>query len=405
MITVKEAAEKWGTSVRNVQDLCKRGRIEGAQRIGRDWMIPADASKPSDARKSGKENKPLVRKCPFLILTDLYNVAGGADICAEAITQSREARRLFEAELAYMRGDIDSVYLHAQYFLSSHSGFYAVISGGMLLALCAMWRGDIEMWHLAKRHISEAPCKKPSDHDIIALSLAATDSMIRKTDEYPDWFRDGRLDRLPPDALPAAYVYYIKYLIVESYERAIKKTSDGEVQGLGWMRTLPFFINPLISQAIADKTVGVEIYLRILCAVVHLQCGEDKNAARQLDIAIELCLKDGLYTPLVEHKRQLGAFLDERLAIISPEAAARARELHKSLHTGWVKIYNTLSQNHIEETLSAREYEVARLVAYGCSNAEIARRLSISTHTVRALVNSIKNKTGVSSRIEICDYI
>ncbi len=80
MITVKEAAEKWGTSVRNVQDLCKRGRIEGARRIGRDWMIPADASKPSDARKSGEENKPLVRKSPFLMLTDLYNVAGGAEI-------------------------------------------------------------------------------------------------------------------------------------------------------------------------------------------------------------------------------------------------------------------------------------------------------------------------------------
>lgn len=405
MITVKEASEKWKTSVRNVQDLCKRGRIEGARRIGRDWMIPENAMKPSDARKTGEENKPLVRKSPFLILTDLYNKSGDADACAEAITQSREARRFFEAELAYMRGDIDSVYLHAQYFLSSHSGFYAVISGGMLLALCAIWRGDIEMWHLAKRHISGAPCKKPSDHDIIALSLAATDSMIRKTDEYPDWFRDGRLDRLPPDALPAAYVYYIKYLIVESYERAIKKTSDDEVQGLGWMRTLPFFINPLVSQAIADKTVGVEIYLRILCAVAHLHCGDRENAVEQLDTAIELCLKDGLYTPLVEHRRQLGAFLDERLNLISPESASRVRELYKSQHAGWVRLYNMLSLNHIEETLSAREYEAARLVAYGCTNAEIAQRLNISTHTVRALVNSIKNKTGASSRIEICDFI
>jgi len=405
MITAREAAEKWGTSLRNVQDLCKRGRIEGARRIGRDWMIPAQALRPADARRTRNENRPLLRKTPFLMMTDLYNRAGAAEECARNIEDNTEARRLFEAELAYGRGDIDAVYHHAQYFLNSHSGFYAVISGGMLLAQCAAWRGDVQMWHLAKRHISEAPCKSAADHDIIALSLAATDSMLRRTEEYPDWFREGSFESLPPDAHPAARIYYAKFLMVEAYELAIKKTTAEEVQGLGLMRTLPYFLRPMISQAVAEKTVLVEIYLRILCAVAHQQCNQMLKATEQLDRAIKLCLQDGLYTPLVEHRRQLGIFLDERLLAISPEAAKKVKELHKVLHGGWVRLYNEISVAQMELSLSTREREVARLVAYGCTNQEIAFRLSISVHTVRALLNSIKNKTGTAHRIEICDYI
>ena len=57
-MTVSQAALKWGITVRRVQVLCLQGRIEGAFRIGRAWIIPINAEKPSDARiKSGKYAK------------------------------------------------------------------------------------------------------------------------------------------------------------------------------------------------------------------------------------------------------------------------------------------------------------------------------------------------------------
>lgn len=46
----KEAAAKWGISVRRVQILCVQGKIEGAERHGRIWLIPESAEKPEDAR-------------------------------------------------------------------------------------------------------------------------------------------------------------------------------------------------------------------------------------------------------------------------------------------------------------------------------------------------------------------
>ena len=49
-MTVKEAAEKWGLSVRRVQLLCVEGRIEGALKYASVWAIPKDAEKPKDER-------------------------------------------------------------------------------------------------------------------------------------------------------------------------------------------------------------------------------------------------------------------------------------------------------------------------------------------------------------------
>ena len=52
---VSKVAEKWGISERRIQVLCGEGRIDGALRIGKAWIIPSDAKKPADARiKSGK---------------------------------------------------------------------------------------------------------------------------------------------------------------------------------------------------------------------------------------------------------------------------------------------------------------------------------------------------------------
>ena len=41
--TIKEVAELWNLSERRVAILCKEGRIPGAIKQGKSWLIPADA--------------------------------------------------------------------------------------------------------------------------------------------------------------------------------------------------------------------------------------------------------------------------------------------------------------------------------------------------------------------------
>jgi hypothetical protein len=51
-ITVAEAAEKWDVSLRQVQLICKGGKIPGAIRFANAWAIPKDAPKPTITRKT-----------------------------------------------------------------------------------------------------------------------------------------------------------------------------------------------------------------------------------------------------------------------------------------------------------------------------------------------------------------
>ena len=60
-ITPREAGEKWGISERRVQVLCTDGKVEGAVRLKRGWLIPKDTPKPADGRaKNGR--KPVLSK-------------------------------------------------------------------------------------------------------------------------------------------------------------------------------------------------------------------------------------------------------------------------------------------------------------------------------------------------------
>ena len=61
-MTVKEAAEKWGVSVRQVQYGCEKGQVENAIRTGHMWLIHKDTLKPVDGRrKAAKQRKKIVQ--------------------------------------------------------------------------------------------------------------------------------------------------------------------------------------------------------------------------------------------------------------------------------------------------------------------------------------------------------
>lgn len=52
VLTASEYAEKHNKSVEQIKVFCRNGRIWGAKKIGRDWIIPEDAPYPTDTRMS-----------------------------------------------------------------------------------------------------------------------------------------------------------------------------------------------------------------------------------------------------------------------------------------------------------------------------------------------------------------
>lgn len=404
-LNITETADKWGISPRRLQTLCANGKVEGATRFGKAWMIPKTTQKPIDGRtKASKDNKvallekdmPMPRNTPFLHMTDLYSVAGNAEKSIAALEGNPEAQTLLEAEIAYSKGEIEKVYDSAYYLLHKHSGFYAVISAGMLLGLCAIWRGDLNMWRQAKIHIAEAPANSEADRDIMAFSITAIDSILYDVSSFPEWFKLGRFEPLHKDALPAAKVFYAKYLYAIGYALATKQFELQGVYGLSLMTMIPNTIEPMISQAVADNSIIAEIYLRMTCAAIYHTSGNNEQAVYHIDRAVALALPDKLFGILAEYGRTLDSLLEQRISRVDLNAWYAVRDLYRIYMAGWTKLSGSVRGKKLATTLSPKEREVAKLAAFGFKNSQIAEMLNMSISAVKQAVTNISNKTGMA---------
>lgn len=403
-ITVKEAAEKWGVTPRRVQILCAQSSIKGAVRFGKSWMIPEKAVLPSSS-KGSEPHLPMPRKSPFLDMTDLYNRAGEVDKCAEMLINNPEAYALFKAQISYRRGEIAQVYKNARYFLDSHSGFYAILGAGMLLAYCAIWSGDEEIWYEAKRHICEAPSTTEQEREIISLTLAVVDSSIYDNKDFPAWFTSGNFEVLPSDSHPTAKVFYIKYLYMAAFALASGQHNIDGLQGLALMKLIPNTIEPLITQAVVDKTIIPEIYLRMSCAVAYYNSGNKERAIAHMDKAIKLAIQDRLYGILAEYIRHFDGLLQERIELIDGSALERIEELSAVYAKGWARLSGAVRNKNIATNLSVKEHEIAKLSAFGFSVKDISAMLCISESTVKQTISRIINKTGIQDKKEFSNII
>lgn len=52
MVSSAEMARKWHVSERRVTELCRNGRVHGAEKLSFCWLIPDDAKKPQDGRRT-----------------------------------------------------------------------------------------------------------------------------------------------------------------------------------------------------------------------------------------------------------------------------------------------------------------------------------------------------------------
>lgn len=82
-MTTREASEKWNITERRINVLCKEGRIPGAYKENKRWLIPDETEKPADKRLKGRsrvpgaEEKITGKKLPLPIGISDYRKASG----------------------------------------------------------------------------------------------------------------------------------------------------------------------------------------------------------------------------------------------------------------------------------------------------------------------------------------
>ena len=104
-----------------------------------------------------------------------------------------------------------------------------------------------------------------------------------------------------------------------------------------------------------------------------------------------------------------GSTTEELVAAVR-EALAGKRYLSPSLSERAIEAYIRYVQSakvgdlDVVETLTPREREVLHLAAQGCTNAEIAKRLSISARTVETHRAQMMRKLGLHSHVDLARF-
>ena len=115
-LTVKDIATQWGVTATWVSILCNQGRIYGAVKQGKKWLIPANAERPQDLRKTAKTEDDV--KFRFIDLFagiggfhQAMRYLGGKCVMAAEINQAcQETYKLnFSTEEGGIRGDVNLI--------------------------------------------------------------------------------------------------------------------------------------------------------------------------------------------------------------------------------------------------------------------------------------------------------
>lgn len=251
-----------------------------------------------------------------------------------------------------------------------------------------MYTGDYITWLETYEKVKNMPAMTATETKMKELCLASKDCSMYDCRTYPEWLKFGCFDDLPMECFPILRYYFSKYLL-------ITRTYLGSIR----------ILEVVCSQTKAEGAVIAELYQQLLMAIGYHDSGEIAIAAKHFNRALDLALPDKLYAPLAESRKNVGSMFDEILSMRDSDAFKSVCNLYNQLVPNWVSLYQKRMNREYTSRLTVREHEIAKFAMLGLKNEEIAKRLCISTGTVRSHISSILQKTGLKSRNELSDYL
>lgn len=164
-LTVHEAAKVWELSERRITAVCREGRIPGAIKSGKTWLIPSDTPRPMDGRTKAfaMASSNLEAESNFKS-TPVQYMETGANL--HAIRTFEEIYQKSPLNTVFTPYRICPIGAHSDHQLGKITGF--AIDKGIHIAYGPKQNGVIEIASLqfpkrAQWHVSSIPNEKQGD--------------------------------------------------------------------------------------------------------------------------------------------------------------------------------------------------------------------------------------------------
>ena len=372
-LSTREAAQKWGVSLRQVQRLLNAGRIPGAKKYGVSWLIPAGTKKPDDPRRA-QEHAPGPL---FLTASELKK--GGMD---------ESKHPLIQADLAFRRGDAEPA---KRLYRAMADGDELKLSAASLATAAAISSGDYALYDEIQRFLGAriASAKTARDRALLALPGTMAAVSMALPGMTPDWLKGADFSLFPFEMRP--FLLYLYALHLRNTGHYFELLGVGEAT--------------LMLCEKKDAFTWLDVYLDVLCAVAACALNETARAARYLDAALALAVPYKMLAPFADHMGELGGALETAVERNCPGQMKTISALWSASFTNWMRFHNAFSKDNIATILTPREYQTAYLIAHRATYAEAARRMGLSVSRVKNILADVYAKLYIQNKRELDAFI
>lgn len=387
-ISTKEASEKWGISTIRITVLANEGRIAGAQRLGRRWLIPATATKPqelkpnhnSSAKKKGNENNnfsfPLYHFRPDWSYLNEDNL-------------TEQQHQLLTAERAVMECRFDDAYKMLEGIMKKPDDTITEIGSlwnGGVCSIALNKPEDFSKILLRLQMIMAEDFAHRDDLMVILDSLKTyTETLSTVANEYT-YNADIHEQSLPLSCLLAEYSQLTK--------EAIKPGSTD--------------VNLLELNLRLIKNTGAIIvaeFMHLYMVGIYYLRNDMQKAERHARTLVQIAYEHKHYFPLVTYHRYFSAVLNSIIEEYPEDFQKLCSELIANYDENFNAFYSTLEKYSVTPKLKDTDFPYIYAVMMNLSNNEIAQRMNISPRTVKRRLDAIFKMLNVGSKKELRDYI
>ena len=394
-LSIREAAEKWGVSERRINQYCSEGRIPGAERIGKAWVIPAGADKPGDPRKQKKQS--VSHKSPnlpelFPGFMPLMNTAFEPGHCVETIEKMNAGPKkdIALAEYHYFSGQAEKAMQETEVYLTDSDGAIR-LSACWIFAYSCLTMGRIDHARHALQEIqntlADSGKTAPSVRAIEAFVAFAAAVLLHLPlpEKMPPM--ETFLPLLPPGLRGFALYVLAHYLYL--------KEEYGQSAGI---------VEATLAMG-ADAYPISAIYLHLVAVMDYMSLKQPERAQTHLLAAWEIARPDDLIEGFGEHHGLLGAMLEAIIKPKWPEDFKRIIDITYRFSSGWRRVHNPITGHDVADDLTTTEFAIAMLAARNWTTQEIAKHLNISANTVKDHISEAMRKLRVENRKDLKKYM
>ena len=392
-LSVKETAERWGVTVRRVQQLCKAGLIPGAAKFGKSWMVPKDANLPTEEAKTETGIPDVYQLTPFRQAMPLLCSSYEPGHCIEFIQSlpDEDDQNIALGEYYYFSGQAEKAVKLLEPYLDSHDPALRY-SASLVCSFANLSRGHIHLARFASQNLmtqvrtglqSDSP---PKLHAMGVLTATAASVLLHMPLPNVPSLRDF-LRYLPGGLkLWGCYVLAHQAYLEKDYAGALAMAEMG--------------------LALSPESYPVaEVYTRLVAVMALMNLKQPERARAHMDAAWKLAQPDDLIEPFGEHHGLLQGMIEIYFKNDHPKDFDRIIAITYAFSAGWRKVHNPETKHDVADNLTTTEFTIAMLYSRGWTGKEICSHMGLSERRVRDHLASIYGKLGVNRRKEIKSFM